>query len=157
MITDTSGWELDKRQLDFIRRICIFDICSQICRNMTNNIDVLLSNDIIKGYNFLSRFDPFSSVINPNETLLNWSKRLLTYNRTYSRNENILFTSSSYCRDITYFNIMRGACRYGQSVINNANIYCRPRILPAKNSVNSSSVFQESKPDAIMNIGMLYS
>lgn len=68
----------------------------------------------------------------------------------------MIFTDSSYCQKISSSAIMKGALRYALDVINNADIYSRPRIISVKTLPTSSSIFRDSKPDAIMNIGTLY-
>ncbi|KAI8047056.1 hypothetical protein BDF21DRAFT_435206, partial [Thamnidium elegans] len=51
--------------------------------------------------------------------------------------------------------IMRGTSRYSINAIQNSNIYGKPRILSTEHSAISSSIFLNSKPDAIMNIDIL--
>ncbi|KAI8047267.1 hypothetical protein BDF21DRAFT_434598, partial [Thamnidium elegans] len=51
--------------------------------------------------------------------------------------------------------IMHGTSRYSINAIQNSNIYGKPRILSTEHSAISSSIFLNSKPDAIMNIDVL--
>ncbi|KAI8047151.1 hypothetical protein BDF21DRAFT_405172 [Thamnidium elegans] len=50
---------------------------------------------------------------------------------------------------------LRGTFRYSISTIKNSNIYGKPRILSIEHSAISSSIFLNSKPDAIMNIDIM--
>lgn len=48
---------------------------------------------------------------------------------------------------------LEGASQYALNAIQNSDMYCKPRILPTDYAASRSSIFLNSKPDSIMNIG----
>ncbi|KAI8067256.1 hypothetical protein BDF21DRAFT_112035 [Thamnidium elegans] len=151
-ITDENISELDKYQKEVIKSIRPFDICAEISKHLPNNLKQLLPNNLIKNYSILKFTDEYTSKIELDEGLLQWSRFMFEYNR--------IFVSSSYIvpksplnKFIDNRDIMRGTFRYLISAIQNSDIYSKPRILSTEHSAISSSIFLNSKPEAIMNIG----
>ncbi|KAI8047260.1 hypothetical protein BDF21DRAFT_210505 [Thamnidium elegans] len=144
--------ELDKRKEKLIRSIRPFDICAEISKHLPNNLKRLISNNLVKEYSILKFTDRYTSKIELNEGLLNWSRFLFQYNRTYSGPSYIAPKDISN-KYIDNSGIIRGTFQYSINAIQNSSIYSKPHILSAEHSAISSSTFLNSKPDAIMNIG----
>ncbi|KAG2237166.1 hypothetical protein INT48_004668 [Thamnidium elegans] len=151
LITDTSKWELNKHQEIFMGSICIFNICAKIGESMFNNVKDLLLNDFVKEYNIMTYYDEYSSEMYPDDNILNWSQYMLEYNRISFNAKNVTHKGDWFRRS-EYQDIAIGALRYVLDVIRNSDINSKPRILPVQNRISSSSIFLNSKPEAMMNI-----
>ncbi|KAG2236214.1 hypothetical protein INT48_008574 [Thamnidium elegans] len=127
-ITEESISELDQHQEELIRSIRPFDICNEI--------------------------NEYTSIIELDEGLLQWSRFLFVYNRI-SFASNYIVHKSPLNQPIEYQDITHGIFRYTSNAIQNSNIYGKPRILATEHSEISPSIFLNSKPDAIMDIGIL--
>ncbi|KAI9252707.1 hypothetical protein EDC94DRAFT_620445 [Helicostylum pulchrum] len=150
-ITDRNISEFDKHQKDLIRSIRPFDICAEISKRKTNNLKDLLQNNLLKNYSILKYTDKFSSKIELDKGLENWSRFLFEYNRI-SIGSSYIVTKSSQYRGLRYNYLLDGAALYLLNAVQNSDIYSKPRILVVSdNSVTSSSKFLQ--PDAIMSIG----
>ncbi|KAI8087260.1 hypothetical protein BDF21DRAFT_414035 [Thamnidium elegans] len=87
----------------------------------------------------------------PDDNILNWSKYMLEYNQISFNAKNV--THKGYWfKGSKYQEIAIGALRYVLDVIRNSDINSKPRILPVQNRISSSSIFLNSKPEAMMNI-----
>ncbi|KAG2235844.1 hypothetical protein INT48_003956 [Thamnidium elegans] len=153
-ITDENISELDKNQKELIRSIRPFDICAEISKRLPNNLKQLLPNSLVKEYSILKFNDKYTSEIESDEGLLQWSRFLFEYNRL-SFDSSYIVPKYILVKNITDLGIMRGTFRYSATTIQNSNIYSKPRILSTEHSAISSSIFLNSKPDAIMNIDIL--
>ncbi|KAG2232454.1 hypothetical protein INT48_005171 [Thamnidium elegans] len=153
-ITEENISKLDKHQEERIRSIRPFDICAEISKHFPNNLKQLLSNNIAKEYSILKVNDEYTSEIELDQGLLQWSRFLFEYNRISVSSSYIVPKSLLY-KYIDSQDIMRGTFRYSINAIQNSNIYSKPRILSTEHSATSSSIFHNSKPDAIMNIDIL--
>ncbi|KAI8047198.1 hypothetical protein BDF21DRAFT_210911 [Thamnidium elegans] len=151
-ITDENISELDKHQEERIKSIRPFDICAEISKHLPNNLEKLLPNNLVKEYSILKLTGDYTFKIKLNEGLLQWSRFMFEYNRI-SSGSNYIVPKNRSNKYIDNKDIIRGASRYLISAIQNSNIYGKPRILSTKHSAISSSIFLNSKPDAIMNIG----
>lgn len=152
LLIDTSKWSLDTHQNKFVKSICFFDICSEISRTPFNNLKDLLYNNLIKEYTIFSLADKCSSQIKLNQKLLNWSKRMVEYYRI-SFNPKSIIHKHFWEEEFDCETIVSGMSRYALDAIQNSNINGKPRIVSTENLASCSSIFQKSKPDAIMNIG----
>ncbi|KAI8047280.1 hypothetical protein BDF21DRAFT_210785 [Thamnidium elegans] len=153
-ITDENISELDKHQEECIKSIRPFDICAEISKHLPNNLEQLLPNNLVKKYPILKFTDKYTSKIKSDKGLLQWSRFLFEYNRTFVSSSYIVSKNLSY-KNIYDINIIRGASIYSIDAIQNSSIYGKPRILSTKHSAIPSSIFLNSKPDAIMNIDIL--
>ncbi|KAI8047204.1 hypothetical protein BDF21DRAFT_211027 [Thamnidium elegans] len=153
-ITDENISELDKHQEECIKSIRPFDICAEISKHLPNNLEQLLPNNLVKKYPILKFNDKYTSKIKSDKGLLQWSRFLFEYNRTFVSSSYIVSKNLSY-KNIYNINIIRGASIYSIDAIQNSSIYGKPRILSTKHSAIPSSIFLNSKPDAIMNIDIL--
>ncbi|KAI8067283.1 hypothetical protein BDF21DRAFT_454676 [Thamnidium elegans] len=153
-ITDENISELDKHQKELIKSIRPFDICNEISKHLPNNLKQLLPNDLVKEYSILKFTDDYTSKIKSDEGLLQWSRFMFEYNRI-SVSSSYIVPEYILVKCITSLSIMRGAFRYSINAIQNSNIYGKPRILSTEHPPISSSIFLDSKPDAIMNIDIL--
>ncbi|KAG2233241.1 hypothetical protein INT48_001690 [Thamnidium elegans] len=150
-ITDENISELDKHQEELIRSIRPFDICAEISKHLPNNLEQLLPNNSVKEYSILKFTDRYTSRIQLDECLLQWSRFMFENNRI-SFASNYIVPKNHPNKYINNDDIMHGASRYLISAIQNSSIYGKPRILSTEHSAISSSIFLNSKPDAIMNI-----
>ncbi|GAA5808421.1 hypothetical protein MFLAVUS_001812 [Mucor flavus] len=148
-ITDKSVSELDKKHETLIKSIRPIDICAEISKNLPNNLKLLLPNDLGKKYSIfsLTAVDWDRKVDN---NLFDWSKCMLDYNRIVLRSNYIIPMCS--LDNFDYRDILAGAVRYMFDVLQNSDVYSKPRILPTEHLATSSSIFLKSKPDAILNI-----
>ncbi|KAI8047255.1 hypothetical protein BDF21DRAFT_210438 [Thamnidium elegans] len=153
-ITDKNISEFDKHQEKLIKSIQPFDICAEISKRLPNNLEQLLPNSLVKEYSILKFTDKYTSKIELDEGLLNWSRILFEYNRISVRSSYIV-PESPLNKYIENQDIIRGAFRYSVNAIQNSSIYSKPRIISTEHSTISSSIFLNSKPDAIMNIDIL--
>ncbi|KAG2234828.1 hypothetical protein INT48_006745 [Thamnidium elegans] len=149
-VTDKNISELDKHQEELIRSIRPFDICHEISKHLPNNLKQLLPNDLAKEYSILKFTDKYTSEIELDEGLLQWSRFMFEYNRISISSSYIVPKSFSY-KSIGGQGIVFGASQYSINAIQNSNIYGKPRI----HSAILSSIFLNSKPDAIVNIDIL--
>ncbi|KAG2233262.1 hypothetical protein INT48_001711 [Thamnidium elegans] len=146
--------ELDKHQEELIRSIRPFDICAETSKHLSNNLKQLLPNNLVKEYYILKFTDKYTSDIQLDEGLLQWSRFMFEYNRI-SFASNYIVPKSLSDKSIYSNDILHGDFRYSVNAIRNSNIYSKPRILPTEHSVTSSSTFLNSKPDAILDIDIL--
>ncbi|KAG2234213.1 hypothetical protein INT48_001932 [Thamnidium elegans] len=153
-VTDRNIYKQDKHQKELIKSIRPFDICAEISKHLSNNLEQLLPNNLVKEYSLLKFTDEYTSEIELDEGLLQWSRFMFEYNRI-SVSSSYIVPKSPSNKYIGNQDIMYGACRYSISAIQNSNINSKPRILSTEDSAISSSVFLNSKPDAIMNIDIL--
>ncbi|KAI8047313.1 hypothetical protein BDF21DRAFT_457357 [Thamnidium elegans] len=153
-ITDENISELDKHQEERIKSIRPFDICAEISKQLPNNLEQLLPNSLVKEYSIVKFNDEYTSEIELDQGLLQWSRFMFEYNRIYFASKYIVPENPTY-KSIDDALIVYGAFRYSISTIQNSSIYSKPRILSTEHSVISSSIFLNSKPDAIMNIDIL--
>ncbi|KAG2235836.1 hypothetical protein INT48_003948 [Thamnidium elegans] len=153
-ITNKNISELDKHQDELIRSIRPFDICNEISKHLPNNLKQLLPNDLVKEYSILKFTDKYTSKIKLDEGLLQWSRFMFEYNRI-SVSSSYIVPEYIFVKCITSLSIIRGTFKYLITTIQNYNIYGKPRILSTDHSAISSSIFLDSKPDAIMNIDIL--
>ncbi|KAG2233263.1 hypothetical protein INT48_001712 [Thamnidium elegans] len=153
-ITDENISELDKHQEKLIRSIRPFDICAEISKHLPNNLEQLLPNSLVKEYSIVKFTDEYTSEIKSDDGLLQWSRFMFEYNRI-SFDSNFIVPKNPLYKSINNNSILHWASRYSIDAIQNSNIYGRPRILSTEHSAISSSIFLNSKPDAIMNIDVL--
>ncbi|KAG2235812.1 hypothetical protein INT48_003924 [Thamnidium elegans] len=153
-ITDENISELDKQQEEIIRSIQPFDICHEISKHLPNNLKQLLPNNLVKEYSILKFTDEYTSKIELDEGLLQWSRFMFEYNRI-SFDSSYIVPKNPLVKYIDRQNVIRGASQCSINAIQNSNIYSKPRILSTEHSAISSSIFLNSKPDAIMNIDIL--
>ncbi|KAI8047196.1 hypothetical protein BDF21DRAFT_210873 [Thamnidium elegans] len=151
-ITDENISELDKHQDEHIRSIRPFDICAEISKHLSNNLKQLLPNNLVKEYSIVKFTDEYTSNIKLDKGLLQWSRFMFEYNRI-SFASNYIVPKNPLNISIGDKDILRGTSRYSISAIQNSNVYGKPRILSTEHSPTSSSIFLDSKPDAIMSIG----
>ncbi|KAI8065964.1 hypothetical protein BDF21DRAFT_114766 [Thamnidium elegans] len=151
LFIDTSKWSLDIHQKEFIKSICFFDICYEISKTPFNILKDLLYNNLVKEYAIFSLADKCSSQIKLNQKLLNWSKRMVEYYRV-SFNPKSIIHKHFWEEKFDCETIVSGMSRYALDAIQNSNMNGKPRIVSTKNLASCLSIFQKSKPDAIMQI-----
>ncbi|KAI8047311.1 hypothetical protein BDF21DRAFT_209923 [Thamnidium elegans] len=153
-IADENISELDKHQEERIKSIRPFDICHEISKHLPNNLEKLLPNNLVKEYSIVKFIDEYTSEIELDRNLLQWSRFMFEYNRI-SFGSNYITPETLSDLYIDTHDILRGTSQYSINAIQNSNIYGKPRILSTEPSTISSSIFLNSKPEAIMNIDIL--
>lgn len=113
----------------------------------------ILSN--IKESQFLVLEDQYSSSdLDLDPSLLDWLKLIIEQARSSLSNVATLTKMSTTTKDvINRKNIMAGASSGALEFIQNSDVYNKPRILSIK---ENSSVFLNSKLNAIINIGKVF-
>ncbi|GAA5807513.1 hypothetical protein MFLAVUS_000876 [Mucor flavus] len=149
-ITDKSISELDKKQEALIKSIRPIDICAEISKRLPNNLKNLLKNGIIKEHSLL-KLNPKRWLRKIDNGLLDWSEYLLEYNRI-SFSSNYIIPKRLEIAEFCDINVSEGAVRYLFDALQNSDLYSKPRILSTEYSAISSSIFLNSKPDAVLNI-----
>lgn len=127
-------------------------IHAEVSRNQFKNIKDLISDNLVKKYNFVICVDKYSFGGNSRYCMLLWLKEMLAYNHTAFNSKNIV-RKIIRKEDIYFTELIKGASRYVFDVIQNSVVYIKPRLLPTESLNSCSSIFVNSKPDAIMNIG----
>ncbi|GAA5808560.1 hypothetical protein MFLAVUS_001951 [Mucor flavus] len=149
-ITGESISKLDKKHEALIKSIRPIDICAEISKHLPNNLKLLLSNGLVKGYSLL-RLTYACRHLNVDGGLIDWSECMLVYN-LISFGSNYIIPKRWWNTYFNYSDVLEGAARYLFDVLRNSDVYSNPRILSTEPSATSSSVFLKSKPDAILNI-----
>lgn len=152
---------LSDTQRQFIKSICISDICREISKTFLEYMNDILSYNIRKECKLLVLEDKYSSKSKLDSSLVKWIKYMSHYNE-YSLNLEVTTTVNGNKRDTSYGSsalhrrdIHGGARRAIGQTIRNSEIYCNPCILPNENVSTSPSIFQNSKPNIIISIGEL--
>ncbi|GAA5811591.1 hypothetical protein MFLAVUS_005031 [Mucor flavus] len=141
---------LDKKHETLIKSIRPIDICAEISKHLSNNLELLLPNKTVKEYSLL-RLTTKISDYKVDKGLLDWSEYLFEYNRI-SFGSNYIIPIRLRNTEFDYSGVLGGAIQYLFEAIQNSDIYSKPRILPTEHSTTSSSIFLNTKPDAIFNI-----
>ncbi|KAI9273790.1 hypothetical protein EDC94DRAFT_689813 [Helicostylum pulchrum] len=150
---DESLSETDKYQKACLQSISPFDICAEISKHLSNNLKLLLQNNLIKEYSILKMPNKCwrGPQLKVDRGLLDWAEFLFDYTYTSFGSKYIVSKRLPFM-DFDYAEVLEGAVRYSFDAIQNSDIYSKPRILSTEHSATSSSIFLKSKPDAIMNI-----
>lgn len=122
-------------------------------KHLPNSLRDLLTNNLVKEYSILKFTDSYSNETRFSRDLVNWSRFMFEYNRI-SFGSNYIIPKDLWMKEIELSGLMAGVERYTFDAIQNSDLHSKPRILPAEHSATSSSIFLDSKPDAIMNIGI---
>ncbi|KAI8078618.1 hypothetical protein BDF21DRAFT_494319 [Thamnidium elegans] len=147
LITNTREWDLNTCQETSIKTIRPYDICAELSKYVPNNVKDLISNNLLKDYPIITTIDKYSTEIELDQNLVDWSKSMLEYNRINSGRR----TSNKF-RNFNRDFLQIGAIAYVYEAIQSSNMYSKPIILPTDELASYSSIFVKSKPDAIMNI-----
>ncbi|GAA5808445.1 hypothetical protein MFLAVUS_001836 [Mucor flavus] len=83
--------------------------------------------------------------------LLEWSKYMFEFNRI-SFGSNYILYNYSWNNNSDFINALDGAVLYLFDALRNSDLYSKPYTLSTEHSATSSSIFVNSKPNAIMNI-----
>ncbi|GAA5805126.1 hypothetical protein HPULCUR_010639 [Helicostylum pulchrum] len=150
---DESLSETDKYQKACLQSISPFDVCAEISKHLSNNLKLLLQNNLIKEYSLLKMPNKCwrGPQLKVDRGLLDWAEFLFDYTYTSFGSKYIVSKRLPFM-DFDYAEVLEGAVRYSFDAIQNSDIYSKPRILSTEHSATSSSIFLKSKPDAIMNI-----
>ncbi|KAG2235835.1 hypothetical protein INT48_003947 [Thamnidium elegans] len=121
-ITEKNISELDKYQGELIRSIRPFDICAEISKHFPNNLKQLLSNNIVKEYSIWKFTDGYTSKLQLDKGLLQWSRFMFEYNQISDTSSYVVPKILLY-QPIDSKDIVFGAFRYSINAIQNSNIY----------------------------------
>lgn len=146
-ITEKSEWKLNTSQKAILKSIRHFYVYSSIIEALYDHMKSILSNNFIKKYVLLIVEDQYSSGVELSSPLLKWLQYMLEYNRR-SLNYITTMTKSDLSTEISRDNILLGAIEGVLETIQNAYMYCKPRILLAKKP-DYALKFRKSKKNII--------
>ncbi|KAI9255880.1 hypothetical protein EDC94DRAFT_678176 [Helicostylum pulchrum] len=144
-------WMLTENQKKFIASLSPLSLCARISSFLFSDLKGIISNNSTKSYKFLLVTDKYTYGIFQSESVnLTWLKYILDYNR---RSLNYIVTTITPTEsDIEPPFLLAGAGISVFEAIQHSDMYCKPHILQSEDSTTSSSVFLNSKPDAIVNL-----
>ncbi|GAA5804836.1 hypothetical protein HPULCUR_010344 [Helicostylum pulchrum] len=144
-------WMLTENQKKFISSLSPLSVCAGISSFLFSDLKGIISNNSTKSYKFLLVTDRYTYWFAESESVdLTWLKYILEYNR---RSLNFIVTTKAQRRNIIIPSFLlagAGICTF--EAIQHSDMYCKPRIMQSKDLTTSSSVFLNSKPDAIVNL-----
>lgn len=121
----------------------------------------MISNNCVKKYEFLVLHDSYSSSITyihsqalRNFSLISWLKIMLECSRVDLNSRTTVVDPRLSLNPISLGDIVSGASLGVIENVQNSDIYCKPRIVPAEDSTFSSMCFN-ARPNVIINIGEL--
>ncbi|GAA5806599.1 hypothetical protein HPULCUR_012139 [Helicostylum pulchrum] len=146
-----KSWMLTENQKQFIMTLSPLSVCAGISSFLFSDLNDMISNNSIKSYKFLLVMDEYSCKFDPFEKMtLTWLEYILEYNR---RSLNYIVTNIDPLEsDTTPSFLLAGAGISIFEAVQHSDMYCKPRIIQSEDSTASSSVFRNSKPDAIVNL-----
>ncbi|GAA5815457.1 hypothetical protein MFLAVUS_008968 [Mucor flavus] len=150
--TKLWSWKLTEVQKEFIQSLCPFIIRTAIDVTLFGNMKDIISNNFSKSYEFLLLMDKYSNQYNRYNGMVPRLAYILECNR---RSLNCITTINKIEpkeKDIDPSFLLYGASKGVFEAIQHSDIYCKPRIVSSEDSNTSSSVFLNSKPDAIVNL-----
>ncbi|GAA5815466.1 hypothetical protein MFLAVUS_008978 [Mucor flavus] len=112
----------------------------------------IISNNSSKSYEFLLLTDSYSNRGGEYDEMIPWLTYILECNR---RSLNCITTINKIKPKENYINpdlLLYGASKGVFEAVQHSDIYCNPRIVSSGDLNTSSSVFLNSKPDAIVNL-----
>ncbi|GAA5800242.1 hypothetical protein HPULCUR_005667 [Helicostylum pulchrum] len=147
-------WMLTENQKQFIMSLSPLSVCAGISSFIFRDLKDIISNNSTKSYKFLLVTDEYTYGSGLSDYVtLTWLAYILEYNR---RSLNSIVTNI----DPTKNNIMPSTLLEGASIgifeaIQHSDMYRKPLIMQSEDPTASSSVFLNSKPDAIISLGDL--
>lgn len=145
---------LSESQKKFIQSLSSFSVSAEISTFLFGRIKDIISNNFTMRYEFLLVTDIYSNQSSISINMIKWLIRFLEYN---IRSLNSIVTIAKIDLDTDYVNLqylLKGAGSGIFETIQHSDIYCEPRIMLSEDLTPSSSVFLNSKPDAIINLGI---
>ncbi|GAA5812679.1 hypothetical protein MFLAVUS_006136 [Mucor flavus] len=154
-------WRLNETQKAYIRSVGPFELCEEISKSLLESLKNLISNNCVKKYEFLVLHDSYSSSITyihsqalRNFSLISWLKIMLECSRVDLNSRTTVVDPRLSLNPISLGDIVSGASLGVIENVQNSDIYCKPRIVPAEDSTFSSMCFN-ARPNVIINIGEL--
>ena len=146
-------WMLTENQKQFIMSLSPLSVCAGISSFLFSDLKGIISNNSTKSYKFLLVMDNYTCKLDlPESVTLTWLEYILEYNRR-SLN-SIVTTITPTGQGITPSSLLEGARIGTFEAIQHSDMYRKPHIMQSEDSTTSSSVFLNSKPDAIVNLGI---
>lgn len=152
IFTDTSKWKLSDAQNRFVKSICPLNICATYHKIMDDYVNALISNNSVKNYKLLLVYDQFLYNYFPPKIQIPWLKCILECSILSLDNRRNIKSINLDSINNSGIKINIGALRAVTEAIQNSNMRSPPRVIPTGNLSTSSSVFQNSSPDVIINI-----
>ncbi|KAI9263637.1 hypothetical protein EDC94DRAFT_85530 [Helicostylum pulchrum] len=144
-------WMLTENQKQFIMSLSPSSVCAGISSFLFGDLKGIISNNSTKSYNFLLVTDKYTYGFYQFKSVPStWLNYILEYN-IRSLN-SIVTTKTPRENDINLPFLLKGAGIGIFEAIQHSDMYCKPRIMQSEDSTTSSSVFLNSKPDAIVNL-----
>lgn len=139
-----------------LKSLRIFELCANICKTLFSNLNDLLSDNTTKKYKVITFADFYSYGLLGDSFLAKWMNCTLVCRMCSSNSIKSIFPK--YCFFKTMLSsgfLLEGAICGVFETIQNSNLNCKPRLLPIESEVlSSSSIFLNSRPNAIVYIGM---
>lgn len=150
---ERNDWELDVLQKKVIRSIHRSEIFDEICEPLYKKMKDIVSYKLVAKYTVFKIEDLYSSDVETDKYLSYWVISILEYNMTSLNFISTLYEADIWCISFEPVNIFSGAGKVILEARQNADMYCQPYILPNEDLATSPSIFLNSKPDFIINIG----
>ncbi|KAI9274962.1 hypothetical protein EDC94DRAFT_3472 [Helicostylum pulchrum] len=146
-------WMLTENQKQFIISLSPSSVCAGISSFLFGDLKGIISNNSTKSYTFLLVTDKYSCEFDPSEKMpLTWLAYILEYNR---RSLNAIVTSITPREsDIILPFLLEGVGIGIFEAVQHSDMYRKPLIMESEDLSVSSPVFLNSKPDAIVNLGI---
>ncbi|GAA5800302.1 hypothetical protein HPULCUR_005728 [Helicostylum pulchrum] len=148
-----KSWMLTENQKCFIVSLSPLSVCAEISSFIFGDLKDMISNNSTKSYRFLLVTDKYTYGLNQFEKMtLTWLEYILEYNRR-SLNSIVTTITPLESNIIPEF-LLRGAGIGIFEAIQHSDMYRKPLIMQSEDLSTSSFVFLNSKPDAIVNLGI---
>lgn len=152
--------ELSEIRKAIVRSIRPIDLCDSMSKALFVNMTDLLSDYFKKEYILLVLQDSYSYrlsysyfPLDRRSSLLGWIHIMMEYNRRSLSSTTIVLEPSVDIDPISLKCIVSGAYFAAMKIVKNSSNYRKPRFIGSKDVSTSSSIFLNSEPDAIVNIG----
>lgn len=144
--------------MEIINSITIADICEEMNKKILGAIRDLLENNFGKRRTLVMVHEYYFSRAQQSSPLLLWMRNF-SENKERNSSYNSMLETSKYESTVRIFisELMTGAANKVAEVLRDSNLHALPYVLPkslAKISQDApSSIFINSEPNAIVNIG----
>ncbi|KAG2231931.1 hypothetical protein INT48_001445 [Thamnidium elegans] len=150
-IPDEVWCELDEKQINTMRSTYPIDICTAISKKICEKIRKMVPYSFPKEYEILIINDLYSSERRRDFCFNMWMTHVINFIR-YSLNIKTSVKINAIVETAEKLDIIHGAFTVTIDTIKNSVLKSKPRIIPTEDTRTSTSVFLNSRPEAIINI-----
>ncbi|GAA5815440.1 hypothetical protein MFLAVUS_008949 [Mucor flavus] len=147
-----KSWKLSEVQKEFIQSLCPSIICAGIDVAPFGDMKDIISSNSTKSYEFLLLVDQYFNHGNGSRNTVEWLTHILECNRRSSSYLKINLNRNYIELDLLF----QGVSISVLEAVKHSDIYCKPRIVASEDLNTSSSVFLNSKPNAIVNLDISF-